>query len=170
MNPVELLSQAHELAQREPGRLTDADLRRAVSACYYALFHAISDDAAALVASSHASQLRSAVRRTITHQQVRRACDAVSAPPKPIVNSWRNFLSHPVEAYLVTVGFEFAELQEARYLADYDSFAVFGQKEVLELHFRAMVAHDHWLNVRHTSNAAVFLTAVLLGDKLGRRG
>lgn len=150
--------------------MTDADLRRSVSSCYYALFHTISDDAAAIVAPVSKNQLRSAVRRTITHLQIRKACDALSASPKVPVNSWRNFFSGSVDPKMIAFATIFVDLQEARYLADYDSLASFTQKDVQGLHFRSMIASGHWLAVRDTPNAAVFLTAILLGDKLGRRG
>ena len=64
----------------------------------------------------------------------------------------------------------FIELQQLRNSADYDSLAVFSQDQVLAWHRRAHKAFATWLTVRNTPNAAVFLTAVLLGDKLGKRG
>ncbi len=39
--PNDLIEQARHLARREPRRPRQASLRRAVSAAYYALFHAI---------------------------------------------------------------------------------------------------------------------------------
>lgn len=167
MEPSELLTQAFELATGASGS-TDADLRR--SASYYALFHAISDDAAAKLEAIAGSQLRSLIRRTITHVQIRRACEALIAWPKGPATSWCSSLHLPLQPELVEIATLFVELYEVRQAADYDSLARFREKEVLQLQVRAMAAHGHWLNVRHTPNAAVFLTAVLLGDKLGKRG
>lgn len=170
MDPTELLLHARNLATHDGGRLSDTALRRAVSACYYAMFHTISDDAAATLTSVHKAHLRSAVRRTIAHTQVRKACDVLNAPPKPVETAWRSFLAFPRDNCLIEVAGVFVELQEARYSADYDSLASFKQREVLALHVRATKVHATWIAVRRTPNAAVFLTAILLGDKLGKRG
>lgn len=176
MRPIELLSHAEALLTREANRPTDADLRRAASACYYALFHAISDDAAAMVAPGGArqslgvKQLRSAVRRTIAHTQVRAACIVLNTRPPPIDKTWRSFLSRPLDGRLTEVAEVFVELQETRYSADYDSLASFTQKQLIALHVRAKKTHATWLEIHQTPNANIFLTAILLGDKLGKRG
>ena len=170
MDPLELLSHAGELARREVGQFTETDLRRAVSACYYAIFHALSNDAAGIAVSPSGGRLRSAVCRMIAHTQVRKACDTLIAPPRVLETSWRSFLSFPLDQQLIMVARVFIDLQEARYLADYDGTAKSERQETQVLHIRAAMAHAVWLEIRHTPNAAVFLTAVLLGDKLGKRG
>lgn len=175
MDPLELLLQAGELVWDKDGLATETDLRRSVSASYYALFHAICDNAAAVLAQRFAAQrsrlkLSSAVRRTITHAQVKRACEVLTSPPKVAANSWRNLLHDPIEPELITVATVFIELQEARNSADYDSLAKFVEKEVLEFRDRAMMAHTDLLSIYDTPNAAVFLTAALLGDRFGKRG
>lgn len=141
-----------------------------MSACYYALFHAISDDAAALLAPTPGSPLRSAIRRTINHQQIRKACDAINTSQKTAPGSWRNLLSFPLPVEIIAVARVFIELQDARNIADYESLETFSEGEVRTFHRRATRAYAVWLSIRHTPDAAVFLTAVLLGDRLGKRG
>lgn len=94
----------------------------------------------------------------------------LNAPPKPIETAWRTLLAFPLDNRLIEVARIFVILQEARYSADYDSLASFKQSEVLALHVRATEAHATWTAIRNTPNATVFLTAILLGDKFGRRG
>lgn len=169
MEPSELLAQALALADRSSGP-TDADLRRSAYASYYALFHAISDDAASNLGTTAGSQLRSAVRRTISHSQIRNACKTLIAWPKGPATSWCVSLRLPLQPELVEIATLFVELYEARQLADYDSLAHFHQREVVQLQARAKAAYAKWLTIRSAPNAGVFLAAVLLGDKLGKHG
>lgn len=84
--------------------------------------------------------------------------------------SWCVSLRLPLQPELIEVTTLFVELYEARQSADYDSLIRFRHREVLQLQVRAAAAHTKWLAIRHTPNAIVFLTAVLLGDRLGKRG
>ncbi|HVY50205.1 MAG TPA: hypothetical protein VHA07_01450 [Devosia sp.] len=52
MKPGDLIAQARRLANASPKRPRDADLRRAVSAAYYALFQAIAKASADLLVGS----------------------------------------------------------------------------------------------------------------------
>jgi len=54
----DLLQQARFLANREPVHPRQASLRRAVSAAYYALFHALIAEAAAILAPPDPPNLR----------------------------------------------------------------------------------------------------------------
>ena len=48
---ADLLKQARHLATKEPRRPSQASLRRAVSAAYYALFHRLVDEATRMMIS-----------------------------------------------------------------------------------------------------------------------
>ena len=49
-------------------------IRRAVSAAYYALYHALADDGARQVAGSNYSELQFRVRRVFEHTEMREVC------------------------------------------------------------------------------------------------
>lgn len=170
MIPNELLDQAAFLARPEGRDACDADFRRGVSACYYAVFHALVGDATEQVAHHGTIALKTIVRRTISHAQITHICQLLSRPIEKIPDPLRSTLSDPLEPGLIFLSKAFPELQQARHQADYDDQAVFDVVTVMYWHGAARFAYDGWLTVRNTPNAAVFLTAILLGEKLGKRG
>ena len=62
---ADLLEQAEQLAQLDPRRPKQANLRRAVSSAYYALFHLLTSEASALYAGEPG--LASRINRTHNH-------------------------------------------------------------------------------------------------------
>jgi hypothetical protein len=121
-NPEHLFDQAEKLAKPPAvGAPRQVDLRRAISAAYYGLFHAILAAAAdELVGSSKRSTARySLAYRSIDHRALRSLCGEVQKPT----------LNKRYAAYAPAVGFgsnigAFAsaliDLQDRRVLADYD--------------------------------------------------
>jgi hypothetical protein len=123
LNSDHLLDQADRLlAPPGGGAPRQADLRRAISSAYYAVFHAVATQAADdLVGSRHRATPQYALAyRSIDHGSLRRFCDDVTKPQMPA--KYSKYLPRggfgpnlPVFAAAV-VG-----LQEKRHLADYDS-------------------------------------------------
>lgn len=122
MNPEHLLEQAEELLEAPvTGAPRQADKRRAVSAAYYALFHAVLSSAAnQLIGAVHrGGPAYTLVYRSIAHNRVKAVCKEVGKP-------------HPAaafRAYWPAQGFSrellrfaslFIQLIEARHTADYD--------------------------------------------------
>ena len=170
MVPDELLDQAAFLAKPEVHQASNADFRRGVSACYYAVFHALVGDATEQVARDGTTTLKTIVRRTISHAHIAHVCQIFSRPFEKIPDPLRSALSGPFEPELIFLAKAFPELQHARHQADYDDQAISDVVTVIHWHGAARFAYDGWLTVRHTPNAAAFLAAILLGDKLGKRG
>lgn len=79
----ELLEQARHLLAR-PGQSKQADLRRAVSAAYYALFHQFTADTTFTHTSARPKGLREISRRAIGHSEIKRACMAFIAVGKGV--------------------------------------------------------------------------------------
>lgn len=170
MKPFELFNQAGFLAAPEGREATDADLRRAVSACYYALFHAITADAAAQAAQAGTPALRAMLQRSISHAQLAKVCELFSRPLDRISDPWRTVIEVPSGERLLGVARTFRELQDARHDADYNPIAKFDLALAEYWHARAVDAYETWKDVRHTPNGAAFLVAVLLHEKLSKRG
>ena len=120
-NPEHLFQQAERLAaprQGSPSR--QADLRRAISAAYYGIFHfvlaAVADE---FVGATQRASLRYAlVYRSIEHRALRSLCGEVK----------KHRVSAGLAAYIPAAGFDrniqvFAaaafELQQKRHIADY---------------------------------------------------
>lgn len=127
LSPEHLLEQAYRLikptSQGQRGKPRQVDLRRAVSAAYYAIFHLL---AAALadqfVGSGHRSTRRYALAyRALDHSRLRELCNDLGKqmPPSryhahlPVVGLSRDFKDF-CQAIL--------QLQDARHDADYSPF------------------------------------------------
>lgn len=126
MKPRDLIAHAERLAAASKRKPHQADLRRAVSAAYYALFHAVAGAAAdTLIGTSkqhRASVTWSRVYRSLEHGFAKSQC--LAKPP-----------TSQVPATLIDVADAFVQLQELRHEADYDPNASFLRKDV-EAHIR----------------------------------
>jgi hypothetical protein len=61
----------------------NADLRRAVSAAYYALFHKLTLTAAEALLPAATQEQRWQLGRHFGHGEMRRVCEWVTGPPSP---------------------------------------------------------------------------------------
>ena len=125
VNPGHLLDQSDDLiGNLRGGAPRQADLRRAISNAYYALFHAILCDAADdFVGGSRRQTARYAmVYRSVSHKHVRLLCDDLAKSNLPA----RYATCAPAGGFgtdIVAVAVAFGELQENRHTADYDPLA-----------------------------------------------
>jgi hypothetical protein len=117
-----LLDQAELLIQRRrPGPARQADIRRAISAAYYALFHFIMTQAAdSVIGSTRRRDPRySVVYRSVDHAQVRSVCQAVrsaATDQRLTVLTPQHRFGEPLRYFAALV----QELQAQRHIADYD--------------------------------------------------
>ena len=135
MNPDHLLQIATDLAEINIRRPRRADLCRAVSTAYYALFHCLARTCADGLAGSSGSVNRSMWRqvyRALEHGQARKRCENV--PP---------FFPDEVRDF----GQTFAELQSKRHLADYDPDRPFKKSGVIKDIESARTAIDRLIKV-----------------------
>lgn len=106
----ELLAHASRLAQGSPRKPKQADLKRAVSAAYYAIFHAFAkngaDCMAGTVKNDRPNKAWAHVYRALDHGFAKAACEKVRNLPFP--------------AELQISADAFVELQARRHAADYD--------------------------------------------------
>jgi hypothetical protein len=122
LNPDHLLDQADRLIA-PPGRGAprQADLRRAISAAYYGVFHALVTDAADEFMGRTQRQIPSygLVYRSVDHRSLARLCEDVT----------KTTLPQKYTSYVPSGGFgrdlkalaeAVIDLQEKRLLADYD--------------------------------------------------
>ena len=121
LSPDHLLEQADRLLATHGGARRQADLRRAISNAYYAVFHAILTEAADdFVGRSQRRTARYAlVYRSVDHRSLRALCEIIrkqKLPPK-----YTKY--QPTGGFgsdLIAVAAAVADLQEKRLLADYD--------------------------------------------------
>ncbi len=125
MNPKDLLRIAGHLASGAVGggrgRPRQADLRRAVSTAYYALFHALALCAANMLAGSSRREASwQQTYRALEHGHARNQCDDQSAMGQ-FSTEIQNFARR------------FVTMQYQRQLADYSPSAAFSRERVLLL-------------------------------------
>ena len=120
---TDLIITAQRLAKASASKPRQADLRRAVSTAYYALFHALAKDAADMLVGSvrtnRSNKAWSQAYRALEHGFAKNGC-------KQARNlGFTHFLTICADA--------FVELQELRHAADYDPDMRFGRDETLAL-------------------------------------
>ena len=128
MNPNDLLTIAESLASgrigSQRGRPRQAELRRALSAAYYALFHTLAGNCAdMLVGSRSSTRTRQAWRqmyRALDHGQVRRQC--TERRPKRVLARFPQEVQDFAD--------QIVRMQRLRHLADYDPFEEFSRSAV----------------------------------------
>ena len=128
MNPQDLLRIAEGLARGAIGggigRPRQSELRRAVSAAYYALFHTLAlSGANTLVGAARANRNRPdwiQVYRALEHGYARNQCNnrTVMGRFSPAIQNFGTF---------------FVLMQQKRQVADYDPSAIFSRSQVLRL-------------------------------------
>lgn len=141
----ELIDQAVELVSKN--NPTQADVRRAISAAYYAVFHLLVADAAAYWSDPES---RHSFARIFEHSALRRASNRIltgKIAPSPA---------------LKMVAKSFVFLQDERYLAEYHNGAVWTPTEALEDIAIAREAFDAWQLVRHELEAKEYLISFLI--------
>lgn len=122
INPSHLLDQAKNLiAPPAPGAPRQVDLRRAISAAYYGVFHAIMAAAAAqfIGATKGSTPEYGLVYRSIGHRQLKDLCSDLKKPSLP-----QKLIAYvPPGGFgsdIVSLASAVVELQEKRHTADYD--------------------------------------------------
>ncbi|MBC8143585.1 MAG: hypothetical protein H7Y38_19310 [Armatimonadetes bacterium] len=159
----DLLEQARHLALRDPRRPKQANLRRAISTAYYALFHLLVEAASAnvVLGSGSIGNLRPLVGRAYVHGEMREACAAfASSRPMPIRVS--GYITPPFSADLTLVALSFVRLQQLRHVADYDTGTQQTRREALAGVETARLAFDAWGRVEKTGEARTLLPSLLL--------
>ena len=121
LNPSHLFEQANKLVAIQVGPPRQVDIRRAISAAYYATFHATITAAADqfIGVSNRDTSRYGLVYRSVSHAWLRDLCKEVQKPTlsnkfKPHAPS--NGFGLDITAFAAAV----VELQEKRHAADYD--------------------------------------------------
>jgi len=119
----QLLEQAELLIQpRRPGPPRQVDVRRAISAAYYAVFHFLMAKAADMVVGSTKRREASyiLVYRSVDHAQIRSLCQTIKAAqpdPRRVASAPSMRLGEPIKLFAAVV----QDLQAQRHMADYDA-------------------------------------------------
>jgi hypothetical protein len=143
----DLIEHAIDLWQlNAPDEPRQADLRRAVSAAYYSLFHLLTTEAA--LNWKHERQ-RHQFARMFDHGRMRNASESRKTLP----------------CALGLVADSFVKLQQARHAADYDNSRVWSRAEVWEMIAVAQDAMVAWSQIRDQEIAGDYLLDLLVSRR-----
>lgn len=120
MKSYDLIATARDLAELNPERHAQANLRRAVSTAYFAVFHSLACNAADLLIGSRRSEAWHQVYRALEHGSARSACRNKGALQK---------FPHRIREFAET----FVALQDMRHRADYALDALFDKLGTLDV-------------------------------------
>jgi hypothetical protein len=115
----DLLTLARQMVDRNPGTPVEAELRRAVSTAYYALFHLLVDDGTNRIVA--VASIRSRVARTFDHKLMKLVCQEYVKLKPDSTGKYTLPSGHDVPAEIVNLASTFVALQEARHQADYNT-------------------------------------------------
>ena len=130
----DLLDQAEHLASwDEKGKPKQANLRRAVSATYYAIFHYLVQKActAQLGTGNESEPYRRILARAFDHAQMKQACESIVTRGKLQNKLGQGFPLSPLPDEITYIAFTFVRLQEERNHADYNLMDPFHRSDVL---------------------------------------
>ncbi len=175
LDPDELLDVAGELARGK----TEAHWRRAISTAYYAVFHLLIRDAAAVIGGVDPAT-RAFVSRAFAHTAMKGVCAAFESKKLPeLTTAHFPALKQAIPETLVDVAGAFVRLQAARHDADYATHefpwtTTVGLTNVADA--RAAVAKWRSFCVDARTNRAskeardVFLVSLALSATINKRG
>lgn len=126
----DLIEQAEHLVYRDPRKPKQANLRRAVSAAYYAVFHYLVQEACRTqMGTQHTvSPHRRILGRAFGHANMKKACKPFAGGTLPD-RLCKGLDSPYVSSEIQTVAATFVELQDKRHQADYDLTEPFRRNE-----------------------------------------
>ncbi len=150
----DLLKQAFDLVEKDYANPTQADLRRAVSSAYYAVFHLLVRET-----TQHWSRdsSRDALGRMFEHSLMKKASGRISdlkhfpfgGEDPVVVGSLR------------TVGEFFVELQDRRHVADYDNGKLWWTySEALREVTTEAESFSAWQSIKHEKIAQDYLVSL----------
>jgi hypothetical protein len=129
----DLLEQATKLATLDARRPKQANLRRAISSAYYAMFHLLVDEACRVQIGAQHNQapFRQVLGRAFAHGAMKEACRSFGGGTlkKGVAKGLPAPFVIPPE--IRELANAFVELQERRHLADYDLTERFRRSDVL---------------------------------------
>ncbi len=161
----QLIEQARHLANRGSPGTQQADLRRAASATYYALFHFLIDEACRFLLGPARGDraTRAILARAFVHGEMAQASSSFAGGTLPA--KMEKILSG-VPKPLSKIAAAFVDLQGFRHKADYDVSATFMPDDVNALIDRAEAATADWAAIRRDPATRLFLLSLLVFERI----
>ncbi len=167
----DLLELAKKSVNYNKPDLLDARVRRAISTAYYALFHLLTEQAAAKL-SSHPG-IRILVGRAYAHGDMYKTAKTFKSGGLPtVMKAPFAGVFPPLPEELVRVASAFVALQDERHRADYDPLHEFSRATARGLVAQAVRAFADWkafdADPANADLRDLFLAALLIGERWKR--
>ncbi len=140
-----------------------ADLRRAVSAAYYGLFHHLSEAAVQQIAPQVSLETANRIHRWLDHQEIKRIC--IEFAKIHLNHPLRDLLGDSSSVAMQTVAVAFIQLQEARHSADYDMGYQLNWEDARQLIAVAAKAITAWDRLAPSAESNIFVLSLFLWKK-----
>jgi len=151
----ELLYQALDLVHKNPAAPTQADLRRGVSAAYYALFHLLISET---TANWTRASSRNSLPRMFQHTAMAKASARISDSKLFPFAGEDPFVVQKLQA----VAQASVQLHDKREIADYDNSTHWTRTEALAEVRTAVEAFARWGTIRRENIAQEYLVSLLI--------
>ena len=168
---ADLLAQAIQLATLDPKKPKQANLRRAVSAAYYAVFHFLVQNACRIMIGTQHSQaaFRHVLGRAYTHTNIKQACLSFSGGTLKS-NVTKGLPKHfQIPVAIQELAATFLELQNIRHLADYDLTERFKRSDVIFRIERVGIRINSFDALPSTDEKKFFLACLWAWKELNNR-
>jgi uncharacterized protein (UPF0332 family) len=152
------LHAANLAASSKTGGCEQIDLRRAVSAAYYAVFHLLTMTAAENWA---VPAERARFARLFEHGKMKQASKRLPAKIDERLGTVPSAQDVAIGDDLKTLSKEFTALQDDRHIADYDNSKVWSYTEVESIIIRARDLYTKWESVAKAPLAMAYLLDML---------
>ena len=168
IDPDGLLRHAEQLVVAGGGRPTDADLRRGISAAYYALFHDLAGHAATHLLGSCSPEVQNEIRRSWSHGEISQLAEYVVDRARVLNHSPEAALPGKLktlgplldvvarDSALVDSLQLFNDLQELRHSADYDHGVEFATWDLAQACDSARLARMRLRDAGSAAREALF--------------
>jgi uncharacterized protein (UPF0332 family) len=167
----DLLEQARRLATLDIKKPKQANLRRAISAAYYALFHLLVDEACRVQIGTQHNQapFRQVLGRAFAHGVMKEACKSFGGGTlkKGVLKGLPTGFTVPKEIRELAV--TFVDLQDERHLADYDLTERFERSDVVSLIKQVEQRVEAFTNLAGSDEKRFFLACLWAWKELANR-
>ncbi len=167
----DLLEQAVRLATLDIKKPKQANLRRAVSATYYAVFHLLVDESCRVQigAQHHQSPFRQVLGRAFAHGVMKEACRSFGGGTlkRSVAKGLPASVTIPGE--IQKVAQTFIDLQDKRHLADYDLTERFKRADVRALIEEVRKHSENFRNLAASNEKRFFLACLWAWKDLANR-
>ena len=166
-----LLEQAFTLAKLDARRPKQANLRRAVSAAYYAVFHLLVDEAcrAQIGSQHHQAPFRQVLGRAFAHNVMKEACKSFGGGTLKKGVAKGLPASFKIADEIQDLAATFVDLQDKRHLADYDLTERFKRSDVLTLVTGVKKDIEEFQSLAATDEKKFFLACLWAWKDLANR-